>query len=144
MAAFAQYFSQSPDRLGRQQIHRYQLYLVRECKFATPTLSQIVSGLRFFYETTLGRHWISERIPYPRHERRLPTVLSRAEVAVLLDTHLKHRAMLAVPVAEPTNETTGADSAQQHRCPLCRQGRMLLVETFEPPRPALFVFFDTS
>ena len=96
VAAFAQYFSQSPDRLGRQQIHRYQLYLVRECKLATPSLSQIVSGLRFFYETTLGRHWISERIPYPRHERRLPTVLSRAEVAVLLDTprNLKHRAML--------------------------------------------------
>ena len=96
VAAFAQYFSQSPDRLGRQQIHRYQLYLVRECKLATPSLSQIVSGLRFFYETTLGRHWISERIPYPRHERRLPTVLSRAEVAVLLDTprNLKHRALL--------------------------------------------------
>ena len=54
------------------------------------------------------------------------------------------RELLAVPVAEPANETAGADSAQQHRCPLCRQGRMLLVETFEPPRPALFVFFDTS
>ena len=96
VAAFAQYFSRSPDRLGRQQIHRYQLYLVRERKLATPSLSQIVSGLRFFYETTLGRPWVSERIPYPRHERRLPTVLSRAEVAVLLDTprNLKHRALL--------------------------------------------------
>ena len=86
VAVFAKYFSQSPDRLGRQQIHHYQLYLVRECKLATPTVSQIVAGLRFFYETTLGRKWISEQIPYPRHERRLPTVLSRAEVSVLLDT----------------------------------------------------------
>ena len=82
VAALAQYFSQSPGRLGRQQIHHYQLYLVRECKLATPSLSQIVSGLRFFYETTLGRPWVSERIPYPRHERHLPTVLSRAEVTV--------------------------------------------------------------
>ena len=96
VAVFAKYFSQSPDRLGREQIHHYQLYLVRECKLATPTVSQIVAGLRFFYETTLGRKWISEHIPYPRHERRLPCVLSRAEVSVLLDAprNLKHRAML--------------------------------------------------
>ncbi len=73
VVALAKYFSQSPDRLGRQQIHRYQLYLVRECKFATPTLSQIVAGLRFFHETTLPRKWSSEQIPYPRHERRLAT-----------------------------------------------------------------------
>jgi site-specific recombinase XerD len=55
-----------------------------------------VAGLRFFYETTLGRQWIREQIPYPRHERRLPRVLSRAEVAVLLETprNLKHRALL--------------------------------------------------
>ena len=74
VAALAQYFSQSPDRLNRQQIHHYQLYLVRQCQLATPTVSQIVAGLRFFYETTLPRKWISEQIPYPRHERRLPTV----------------------------------------------------------------------
>ena len=54
------------------------------------------------------------------------------------------RELLTAPVAEPANETASADSAPQHRCPLCRQGLMLLIETFEPPRPALFVFFDTS
>ena len=54
------------------------------------------------------------------------------------------RELLAVPVAEPANEAAGTDSTQQHRCPLCRQGRMLLVETFEAPQPAAFLFFDTS
>ena len=54
------------------------------------------------------------------------------------------RELLAAPVAGPANETADADSAPQHLCPLCRQGRMLLVETFEPLRPALFIFFDTS
>ncbi len=48
VAAFAQYFSKSPDRLGREQIHRYQFYLVRECKLAPSSVCQIVSGLRFF------------------------------------------------------------------------------------------------
>ena len=54
------------------------------------------------------------------------------------------RELLAVPVAQPANKTASADSAQQHLCPLCRQGRMLLVETFEPLRPAAVLFFDTS
>ena len=54
------------------------------------------------------------------------------------------RELLAVPVAEPANEPAGTNSTQQHRCPLCRQGRMLLVETFEPPQPAAFLFFDAS
>ena len=54
------------------------------------------------------------------------------------------RELLAVPVAPPANKTASADSAQQHLCPLCRQGRMLLIETFEPLRPAVFIFFDTS
>ena len=54
------------------------------------------------------------------------------------------RELLTAPVAEPANETASADSGPQHRCPLFRQGLMLLIETFEPPRPALFLFFDTS
>lgn len=29
----------------------------------------------FFYETTLGRRWVSDSIAYPRQERRVPTVL---------------------------------------------------------------------
>ena len=96
VAAFSQYCSQSPDRLGPEQIRQYQLYLVHKRKLASATFIQIVAGLRFFYETTLERKWVSERIPYPRHERRLPTVLSRCEVAALLDAprNLKHRVML--------------------------------------------------
>ena len=70
VVALAKYFSQSPDRLGRQQIHHYQLYLVRESKLATPTVSQIVAGLRFFYETTLGRKWDVLQKPVEAVEHR--------------------------------------------------------------------------
>ncbi len=54
------------------------------------------------------------------------------------------RRLLAVPVAEPANETAGADSTPQQGCPLCRQGRMLLVETFEPLGLAEVILFDSS
>ncbi len=55
VAAFAAHYPQSPDQLGPEQIHRYQLYLIRERKLAPATIAQIVSGLRSSYETTLGR-----------------------------------------------------------------------------------------
>ena len=96
VAVFAEHFDRSPDRLGAEHARRYQLHLIHERKLAPATFIQIVAGLRFFYETTLGRPWVAERIPYPRQERRLPTVLSRVETAALLDAldNLKHRAML--------------------------------------------------
>ena len=54
------------------------------------------------------------------------------------------RKLLAVPLAQPANQPASADSTPQHRCPLCRQGRMLLIETFEPLRPTAVILFDSS
>ena len=44
-----------------------------------------VAVLRFFFVKTLKRHQFREFLPYPRDRRRLPTVLSREEVARLID-----------------------------------------------------------
>ena len=44
-----------------------------------------VAALRFFFVKTLKRHQFREFLPYPRDRRRLPTVLSREEVARLID-----------------------------------------------------------
>ena len=96
VAEFAQHFGKPPDQLGPEHIREYQLFLVRERKAAWSTFNQHVCALRFFYQTTLGRKEMIEHIPYPRHERRLPSVLSQAEVAALLQakSNLKHRALL--------------------------------------------------
>src|SRR4029453_8852542 len=53
--------------------------------------------MQFFYETTLGRPWMVEYIPYPKKPKTLPVILSRDEVKALLlaPRHLKHRAILA-------------------------------------------------
>src|SRR6266851_4202595 len=97
VAAFARHFHTSPDRLGPEHVRAYQLYLVQQKKVAWATFNQTVCALRFFYHTTLGAAWMIEHIPYPRRQRKLPMVLSRAEVAALLTAprNLKHRALLA-------------------------------------------------
>ena len=97
VAEFARHFHTSPEHLGPEHVRTYQLYLVQQKHVAWTTFKQIVCALRFFYHTTLGVTWMIEHIPHPRGQQKLPTVLSRPQVAALLSTprNLKHRAMLA-------------------------------------------------
>ena len=76
---FAQYFRRSPDKLGPEHIREYQLFLVERKKVSWAVFNQTVCALRFFYHHTLHRDWMIEHIPYPRHEQKLPVVLSPAE-----------------------------------------------------------------
>lgn len=96
VAAFAQHFHRSPDQLGAEEIRRYQLFLIREKKLAWSSYKQIVCALRFFYAKTLKRTFLLEDIPFPRHEQRLPLILSKEEVERILTAplHLKSRALL--------------------------------------------------
>src|SRR6202035_5295335 len=79
---------------------------------------------------TLHRDWMIEHIPYPRHEQKLPVVLSPAEVAAVFGAtrNLKHRAILmtiyaaGLRVSELTNlQVTDIDSSRQVIC--VRQGK---------------------
>jgi site-specific recombinase XerD len=107
VAAFAQHFHRSPDQLGAEDIRRYQLFLIKEKKLAWSTYKQIVCALRFFYAKTLKRPFMLEDIPFPRHEQRLPLILSKEEVARILaaPTHLKSRALLMTIYATGVRRT---------------------------------------
>jgi integrase/recombinase XerD len=95
---FAKYFGTPPDQLGAEHIRRYQLFLAREKKVSPSTYIQTVCALRFLYTHTLQRKVPIQRIPFPRRERKLPMILSREEVGVLLETpgNLRHRTLLAI------------------------------------------------
>ena len=57
-----------------------------------------VSALRFFYVQTLHRHEFRQFLPYPRVRRKLPKILSREEVARLIEasSSLFERTLLMV------------------------------------------------
>ena len=96
VAAFARHFGKSPTELGPEHIRAYQTFLV-ETKGASWTLfNQTVCALRFLYGTTLQQRDVIEQIPFPRQPKRLPVVLSRAEVARFFAAvpSLKHRTVL--------------------------------------------------
>ena len=86
VAAFARYFGRSPDKLGLNELRSYQAYLLRDRKLAVGTVVGLVAALRFFFNKTLKRHLPPTDIPYPKHPRRLPAVLTVEEVARLIDS----------------------------------------------------------
>ena len=130
VANFAQYFKLSPDRLRPEHIRQYQLFLVQRKKVAWAVFNQTVCALRFFYRHVLHRDWVIEHIPYPRHEEKLPVVLSPAEVAAVFAAtrNLKHRTILmtlyatGLRVSELTHlRVSDIDSQRQVIC--VRQGK---------------------
>ena len=96
VAAFAQHFGTPPDRLGPEHIRQYQLYLVHEKHASWSLVIQTVCALRFFYHITLHQPGMIAYIPHPKRPTTLPTILSPAAVAALLQAprRLKTRAML--------------------------------------------------
>src|SRR6266571_365017 len=84
VSKFSRYFGRSPDRLGLEDVHAFQLHLVAT-GISWPALNQIVCALRFFYGVTLGQATVPERIAYAREPSKLPVVLSADEVVRFLE-----------------------------------------------------------
>jgi integrase/recombinase XerD len=101
VADLARYHQRSPDQLTDSEVQQYLRYLIDERCFAWASCRQTVGALRFFYEVTLGRPRRDFSIPLPKAAKRLPQILSREEVARVLEgtPNLKHRALLMTTYA---------------------------------------------
>ncbi|MBV8451164.1 MAG: site-specific integrase [Deltaproteobacteria bacterium] len=100
IARFAQHFGKSPELLGPEDIRAYQLHLLSK-QLAWSTFKVSVCALRFLYGVTLGKDWAVRHIPYPRQPRKLPMILSLAELQQFFAAipNLKHRAALMTAYA---------------------------------------------
>lgn len=65
-------------------LRAYLVGLVHE-KVARGTFSINLCGVKFFFETTLGREWNIFGLARPKYDKKLPVVLSRNEVWMILD-----------------------------------------------------------
>ena len=93
---FVAHFDRSPETLGREEARAYLHHLISERGLSKSTLHSVYSALKFFYETTLGQSWESFALPRPKTSRKLPLVLSRQEVQMVIEAprNLKHQALL--------------------------------------------------
>jgi site-specific recombinase XerD len=94
---FATFLGRSPATATAEDVRRFQIEQ-RDAGVPTPTMNSIVSALRFFFTVTIDRPDLARRLIRTAHPRNLPVVLSRDEVARLLNatTCLKHQAALSV------------------------------------------------
>jgi integrase/recombinase XerD len=101
VATFAQHFGKSPRRLGAAEVRAYLLFLVQEKHASWSYYGQALCALRFVYRTTLAKKWALDGVVSPKKQKKLPVVLSPAEVtqSFAAITGLKHRALLMTAYA---------------------------------------------
>lgn len=94
----ATYYNRRPDRLSRDEIRDFLVDLVQEKQVSWPYYQQVLAALRFFYRSVVRQGEVVEDIRGPRTEKRLPVVLSQAEVARFFHAmpSLKHRTALMI------------------------------------------------
>ena len=94
---FSQWLGRSPAKSNAEDLRRYQLYLVEQ-GVSNTTLNATISGLKFFFATTLQRPEAMAKMSHVHEPRRLPVVLSLEEVTRLLQSagSLKYQAALSV------------------------------------------------
>lgn len=81
VARFAAHYGQCPSKLGPAEAKKYFHHLIESEHVSWSFFNQAVCALRFLYQVTLERPEMIPHLPYPRQEKRLPTVLSEEEVA---------------------------------------------------------------
>jgi len=94
---FAEYLGRKPDTATVEDLRRYQLHLV-DAGTSPISLNAAISGLKFFCEVTLRQPELMAGMQAVRVPRTLPVVLSREEVARLIEAagNLKHQTALAL------------------------------------------------
>lgn len=91
------YLGHSPSTATAEELRGFQLFMV-ENGTSRITLNTTITGLRFFFKNTLGHGERMDKMSSVPIPRKLPVVLSRDEVARLLDAaaNPKYRAALSV------------------------------------------------
>lgn len=96
VAGLAKHYGRSPERITQQEVQNYLLHLIQERGLAWSSCNIVRQALKFFYRVTLKRSQAQFDIPGARRPQKLPEILSREEVAALIErtANLKHRMLL--------------------------------------------------
>ena len=87
----AEHYDKSPDRISEEELRQYFLHLKNVRQVSPSTFTVALYGIKFLYQQTLRRDWTTLELARPMREKKLPVVLSRAEVRrVLACIHRPH------------------------------------------------------
>lgn len=94
---FTDFLGRAPDTATVEDLRRYQLHLV-DHGISPVSLNAAITGLKFFFDVTLDHAELMARMQPVHVPRTLPVILSREEVARLIEAaaNLKHQTALSV------------------------------------------------
>jgi integrase/recombinase XerD len=84
VSQLARHYHKSPDQIEEDELRQYFLFLKNEKHAARATCTIALCGIKFFFERTLRREWKTFEFLRPPKEKKLPVVLSVAEVRNVL------------------------------------------------------------
>jgi site-specific recombinase XerD len=95
VTGIARFYNQSPDKITKEKIEDYLLYLKHDKGNAPNSCYSVLTGLRFFYKYVAEKK-ISVTYSIRRTSRKLPQVLSMEEIwkIICATNNLKHRMIL--------------------------------------------------
>lgn len=81
------FYSKSPDQINEEELRQYLLHMKDVKQYSEAFFKQAISSFRFFYWNILDKQeWKSLKFIRPQREKRLPDVLSREEVKIILSS----------------------------------------------------------
>ena len=94
---FTAFLGRSPDTATSEDLRRYQLHVAQQ-QIGAGSINAAIAALRFFFTVTLERPDLVRPLRVVNEPRKAPVVLSREEVARLIEAApgLKYKAALSV------------------------------------------------
>ena len=80
----AEHYHKSPDLITEEELRQYFLYLKNVKHYSRSTATIAICGIKFFFERTLEKDWRTFSLVRPAPEKKLPVILSLAEVRQIL------------------------------------------------------------
>ena len=80
----AEHYHKAPDLITEEELRQYFLFLKNVKHYSRNTMTIAICGIRFLYKDTLNREWAIFGIVRPAPEKKLPVILSVAEVRQIL------------------------------------------------------------
>ena len=96
ISKLATFFNQPVEEISVDQFKDFLHHRISIDEVSVPMVNQSISAFKIIQQDILKRDWESIKIKRPRRERKLPVVLSIAEVAAMINAtkNLKHRTLI--------------------------------------------------
>jgi site-specific recombinase XerD len=93
---FCRHVQKYPEDVSAGDARNYLAYLSKTCGLSVSSMNLAISALKFFYINVMKRGQVILEQRRPRHDKKLPSVLSEGEIRGLLDCEKnpKHRLLL--------------------------------------------------